>query len=127
MNILIFGATGATGHELIKQGLKQAHRITALVRDPSKLTVDNSLLRIEQGNVADFDAVARVVQGQDAVLSALGASTPFKHDQALIDGLRNITRAMETLHVKRLIYLSFLRVKESRKDMGFLMNNIVAP
>ena len=37
MKIAIFGATGNSGLELIKQGLERGHEITAIVRNPAKL------------------------------------------------------------------------------------------
>ncbi|MGE7622922.1 NAD(P)H-binding protein [Viridibacillus sp. NPDC096237] len=36
MNIIIFGATGRTGRELISQALKQGHSVTAFVRKPNE-------------------------------------------------------------------------------------------
>jgi putative NADH-flavin reductase len=119
MNILIFGASGATGHELVKQALAQGQRVTGFVRTPAKLKVHHDNLKIIQGDVKDYAAVERAVKGQDAVVSALGASSPFKYDQVVVDGIGNIVRAMEQLRVKRLIYLSVVGVKESRNDFGF--------
>lgn len=35
--ILLFGATGQTGKELLKQALNEGHTVTAVARDPDKL------------------------------------------------------------------------------------------
>jgi putative NADH-flavin reductase len=61
------------------------------------------------------------------VLCALGSSTPIKRDPTLIDGVRHITQAMEQAGVRRVIYLSFLAVRDSRRDLGPVINYIVAP
>jgi len=45
MKIAIFGATGGTGKELIKQALEQGHEIIALVRDPQKLSVSDQRVK----------------------------------------------------------------------------------
>lgn len=124
MNVLIFGASGNTGKYLVKQALERDHNVTAFVRDPEKLTIQSDHLKIVQGNVINYAAVEQAVSGQDAVLSALGANTPFKYDQSIVDGLKNIIRAMEIQKVRRLVYLSFLGVKDSRKDAGFFIRNI---
>jgi putative NADH-flavin reductase len=58
-----------------------------------------------QGDVADAAAVERALFGQDAVLCALGAATPLKRDQTLVNGMDNIVRAMERSGPRRLIYL----------------------
>jgi len=126
MNILVFGASGKTGHELVRQGLLQGHYVTAFVRNPGKLTVKNDRLRVVQGDVKDLAAVSSAMKDQDAVLSALGVSKPLKSDPLVIEGIRNIIAAMGQMNVKRFIYLSFMAVGEGRKDGGFLMKNIIA-
>ncbi len=50
--ILLIGATGPTGRELLKQGLKLGHEVTALVRDPAKLPAQPGL-RTVAGNILD--------------------------------------------------------------------------
>jgi putative NADH-flavin reductase len=124
MNILVFGASGATGLHLVNQALGQHHRVTAFVRDPAKLPVQHPLLTVVQGNVEDKGAVEQVVKGHDAVLSVLGANSPFTYDEAVVHGMAHIIAAMQTAGVKRLVYLSFVGVKESRKDAGFFIGYI---
>jgi putative NADH-flavin reductase len=125
MNILIFGASGATGHNLVSQALSQKHSVSAFVRDPSKLRLHKDHIKIIEGDVSDFQKVDEAVRDQDAVLSALGASTPFKSDAALIAGIRNIAAAMEERNVKQLIYQSFLGVDERRDEMGYVVNKLL--
>jgi len=124
MNILIFGASGATGHELVNQALAQGHHVTAFVRNPSKLKIENDKLKVIQGDVVNYPLVESAVKGQDAVLSALGAASAFKYDQSVVDGANNIIKAMETNDVDRLIYMSFVGVKESRNTAGFVIKYI---
>jgi putative NADH-flavin reductase len=125
MRILIFGASGATGHNLVSQALNRNFVVTAFVRDPSKLQLRNNEIKIFQGNVGDYQRVEDAVNNQDAVLSALGASSPLKRDFTLIKGVQNIATAMSKVNVKRLIYQSFLGVKEHREELGFLFNSIL--
>ena len=126
MRILIFGASGATGHELIKQALTSGHLITAFVRDPSKLTIKNKNLEIIQGDVKDYSSVENAIKGHDVVLSALGVSKPLKKDPVVIEGVKNILQAMEKLNIKRIVYLSFLAVGQGRQDAGFLIKHIIS-
>ena len=124
MNILIYGASGATGHELVKQGLSHGHIITAFVRNPSKLKIQHQNLKVVVGDVMNYPLVEKAIKGQDVVLSALGATSPFKYDQAVVDGVGNIIKAMETNKVYRFIYMSFVGVKESRNTAGFIIKYI---
>jgi len=126
MKILIFGASGATGHELVNQALTQGHIVTAFVRNPSKLKIKHDNLIVIQGDVIHYPLVENAVKGQDAVLSALGASSPFKYDQSVVDGANNIIKAMETNNISRFIYMSFVGVKESRHTAGFVIKYIAS-
>lgn len=121
MNLLIFGASGKTGHELVRQALELGHHVTAFVRTPSKLKLSHTRLKVDQGDVGNYPAVAEAVKGHDAVLSALGASSPFRYDRAVVDGMKNIVRAMEQEGVRRLIYLSAINVRGSRKHAGLIL------
>ena len=124
MIILIFGASGKTGQHLVSQALDKGNIVTAFVRNPDKIKMQHPNLKIVQGNVIDYEKVEEAIKGQDAVLSALGASSPFKFDQSVVDGTANIIKAMQAQHVDRLIYMSFIGVKESRKAGGFVIKYI---
>lgn len=126
MNVLIFGASGSTGSELVKQSLTQGYTVTAFLRNPSKLTIMHQNLHTAQGNVKDYFSVERAIKGQDAVLCALGVSKPLKRDPAVVEGVKNIIGAMEDNKVKRLVYLSTNAVGDSRRDAGFLIRQVIA-
>jgi len=126
MNLLIFGASGRTGHHLVNQALAGENTVTAFVRDPSKLQIRHDRLRVVRGELSDDSILTNALVGQQAVVSALGASSPFKYDQAVVDGMRMIVTAMERRDVARLIYLSFIGVRESRADGGIVIK-YVAP
>ena len=76
MNLLILGATGGTGRALVRQALDQGHVVTAFARDPAKVKICHENLRIARGDILDYDSVQAAVKNQDAVVSALGVSTP---------------------------------------------------
>ena len=127
MRILVLGATGATGRHLLEQALAQGHHLTALARNPAKLHRPSPDLTVVQGDVTDPLAMQRAVSSQDAVLCALGASTPLNHDPALVAGIGNLVGVMERLHVRRLVYLSFLGVHHGRRQLSLLGKYVVAP
>ena len=112
---------------LVEQALAQGHHVTALARNPAKLHSRCADLTVVQGDVTDPLAVERAVRSQDAVLCALGSSTPLKHDAALVAGIGNLVGAMERLHVRRLVYLSFLGVHHGRRQLSRLGKYVVAP
>jgi putative NADH-flavin reductase len=127
MKLLIFGASGATGRALVSAALAEGHAVTAFVRTPGKLAISDKRLSIIVGDVADRQAVERAIAGQDAVFSCLGGGVPLRHDAAVIAGVGHIVDAMRRTGPARLIYLSFLGVRDSRRQLGPLLGGIIAP
>lgn len=72
MKILIFGAAGKTGRELVKQALEQGHEVSAFVRNVPRVVPAADRLEFFTGDVRDENMVREAVRGQDAVISALG-------------------------------------------------------
>lgn len=121
MNIIIFGASGATGVHLVKQALAKGYTVSAFVRNAHKLRLQHPELSLIEGNVNDAALVKQAVSGHDAVLSALGANRIFQFDPLVVNGTTHIINAMTDLQVKRLIYLSALGVRATRQQAGFLI------
>src|SRR6266850_6658262 len=103
LRILIIGATGGTGRELVRQALEQGHQVTALVRKPKKMKIEHANLRVVQGNVRDYESVENAMRGQSAVLCALGTKHFFYPSRVVSDGTANILRAMKSCNVPRLV------------------------
>ncbi|HUE89017.1 MAG TPA: SDR family oxidoreductase [Vicinamibacterales bacterium] len=125
--VLIVGATGGTGRQLIAQALERRHAVTALVRDPSRLQIDHPQLTVIQGDVLDEQSVAAAMRGQEAVLSALGHKRFFYPTRILSEGTRNILRAMETHGVPRLVCETSLGIGDSVGRMGLYYTLFVIP
>ena len=118
MNLIIFGSTGGTGRELLKQALEQGHSVTAYARNPAKLDdIKHASLHVVRGDVLDQAAVEDAVAGQEAVLSTIGAGA--ERTTLREDGTRNIIEAMEKTGVQRLISQSSLGVGDSRDNLPF--------
>ena len=127
MNVLVFGASGATGREVVKHALDRGYSVDAFVRDPDKFEIKHANLTLTVGDVTECASVERAVRGRDAVASALGSGNSLSSAPALIDGIRNIIRAMSHAGVRRLVYLSMLGAGGSRKQLGFVDRYIVVP
>jgi putative NADH-flavin reductase len=104
MNIAIFGASGATGSLLTQRCLAAGHQVTALLRTPEKFPLRDRI-RVIHGNAFDPSAVRPAVEGADVVLSALGASSPFKKGDVLERAVPAIIAAMQQTGVRRIIVL----------------------
>ena len=125
--VLIVGATGGTGRQLVAQALKRGYAVTAFVRDPSRLQLDHPQLTVIQGDVLDYSSVEAAMRGQGAVLSALGHKRFFYPTRILSKGTRNILRAMEAHGVPRLVCETSLGIGDSVGRMGLLFTFFVIP
>jgi len=105
MKLIIFGASRGVGRSLTELALAQGHQVTAVVRNPSSLNLNNSLLNIISGDVTNASLVRQSLRGHDMVFCTLGAdrrgATTLYSAAA-----RNITQAMNTEGVRRLMFLS---------------------
>src|ERR1700726_1883988 len=125
--ILIVGATGGTGRQLVAQALERGPAVTALVRDAAALCVEDPRLHIMRGDVLDYPSVEAAMQAQEVVLCALGHKRFFQPTRILSEGTRNILRAMETHGVRRLVCETTLGIGDSAGPMGLLYTFFVIP
>lgn len=127
LHILIIGATGGTGRQLVRQGLELGHQVTAFVRTPARLKIEHPNLRIVKGNVLDYASVESAMRGQNAVVCALGHKRWFYPNKILSDGTHNILRAMKTCDLPRLVCESSLGIGNSAGRLGLLYTFFVIP
>lgn len=107
MKLLVIGSTGRTGKHVLEQGLRRGHEITAFSRRPQELAGFTGLKQIIHGDALNCEDVRRAVQGQEGVISAVGAS-----------GIaRNLIHAMQEFGVPRLVMTSSRSVVATRPKL----------
>jgi putative NADH-flavin reductase len=127
LRILVFGATGPTGRELVSQALEQGHDVTAFARRPDAVPAQKGKLRVAQGDaMREPDAIAEAVQGQDAVLSALGTGKVLFPNRLQERSLGNIVPAMERAGVRRLVVMSAFGVGDMMRDASLVQRLMYA-
>lgn len=126
MKLLIFGSTGLTGLELVRQALEAGHDVTAFARDPPKMKLEDERLTVVKGDITEPATIEASVPGHDVVLSALG-SPGLGKSSMLSDGTRSIISAMETAGIKRLVFESSIGIGDSRDDASFAARWIFFP
>ncbi len=82
LKIIVYGATGRVGSRVIDEALNRGHRVTAVSRDPSRITRVHERLSAVKGNVLDADSVTSLVAGQDIVVVAVRGSLDDSEDPA---------------------------------------------
>jgi len=106
MRLAVFGATGGTGMQVVRQALDRGHSVIALARRPEAITIDHPYLQVIMGDVLTPGIAETVVDGADAVVSALGIGYRRHATTVYSDGTANILSAMKTTGVRRLLVVS---------------------
>ncbi|MGP4020070.1 NAD(P)-dependent oxidoreductase [Saccharopolyspora sp. 5N708] len=106
MRITIFGATGGTGKHLLEQACAAGHQVTAVVRDPARLTYAHPELSVVRADVMDPAAIRPHLAGRDAVLSAIGARSTKPPITVQTDSTTSILTAMADAGVRRFLVVS---------------------
>jgi putative NADH-flavin reductase len=120
MKIVVFGATGGTGREIVLQALDAGHIVTAVARRPAAIAIRHEHLSILHGDVLLPETVRQAITGQDTVVFAVGAAdrSPTKIYSV---GVMNVLLAMHDARVRRLICVS-----ASGLDPGVLIQKAIA-
>ena len=104
MRLLVIGATGGTGKQIVSQALQASHDVTAFVRDRTRAGADQPRLRIITGDVHDGPALTEAIRGHDVVMSALGRGYSFKSEQLIQRAVPVLIGSMKSAGVRRLDY-----------------------
>jgi putative NADH-flavin reductase len=126
MKLVILGATGGTGRQLVRRALARGHAVTAVVRNPARLPISDPALYVRIADVTDPDALEPVFTGHDAVLSALG---PHDNKQAGIvaNATKAILRALGSGEVRRLVTISAVPVGPISPYEPLLARVVISP
>lgn len=120
--ILVLGATGGTGQQVVIQALEEGHEVTAFVRRPERLRPESAdRLRVVLGDVTrDNESLAEAARNQEAVISALGTGKSLRSGGLIERSMPNIIQAMERHSVARLIFTSAFGVGSTWREVPSL-------
>jgi putative NADH-flavin reductase len=104
MQLTIFAATGGIGRQLLEQAVAAGHDVTAVVRNPKKLSRQVRVVTADL-SAANPATLESAVAGADAVLSALGPRSRSEAEVASA-GTRAIVAAMQATGVRRIVVVS---------------------
>ncbi len=94
--IVLIGASGFVGSAILNEALNRDFHVTAVVRNPDKIKIENEHLVVKKADVSSLDEVYEVCKGADAVISAFnpGWDNPNIYDETIkvyltiIDGVK---------------------------------------
>jgi putative NADH-flavin reductase len=104
MKIAIVAAAGRIGSRLVQEALDRGHEVTAIVRDPAKVTIQNPRLTVVQGDALNVDSLVKAISGHEAVVSAYSPGFGPNDDQSLFSTAgHNLVEAVKQADVPRLL------------------------
>jgi putative NADH-flavin reductase len=124
VKVLVVGATGGLGRDVVNQSLSRGHQTAALARDPSRATLPQAA-QIVKGDVLDRSSVRSAVAGQDAVICALGTPSPRQASTLLARGSENLVDAMTEARVRRLACVTLLGLGSSRANCSLFYREVI--
>src|SRR5712692_3733130 len=119
MKLIVLGATGGTGLEIVRRAIEHGHSVTAFVRSPERLKPFGDRVTVQQGDLLKSDELERVIQGHDAVVSGFGPRAPVsKADANLLQQFAvALTGAMLHAGVRRVVV----------ESVAFLFRDSIVP
>ena len=102
--IIVFGASGHTGIQVVKQAIDIGYEVTAVVHNPATFSFNHERLFIVKGDVLELSTFEAALAGKDAVITCLGARN-LSPTTIYSEGMANITKAMQKAGVTRIICL----------------------
>ncbi len=124
MKVIVFGATGTIGKIVVRDCLKEGHKVVAYSRRPEKIGISNPNLQLASGDATDPIAVDKALEGADAVIITLGAGNS-RSSTIRSRGTLTVIEAMHRKGIKRLICQSTLGAHESWENLNFFWKRIM--
>ena len=120
--ILIIGASNGIGLETVKAALAEGHTVRAFARSASKIAIDDPRLEKTSGDARDATAIAKALDGVDAVILSLGVAlnpeTILLGTRLFSDATRTLVDAMTAAGPRRLIVVTGIGAGSSRAALG---------
>lgn len=126
MKVLVIGASGKSGQQVVEKALAAGHTVTAFVHNAADYQAPAGV-RVLAGDATNTALIGQAVAGQDAVLDAIGGHTPFLTTHLEENTAKAVIAAMQQHGVRRLLVISVLGVGDSQAQATFLYEHILMP
>jgi putative NADH-flavin reductase len=103
--IIVFGATGGTGLQVVQQALSAGYKATVVVRNPDAFTISHKNLEVIKGDVLQPGTFENSFNCKDAIISCLG-SKAMRQTVIYSKGISNIINAMRKAGINRVVCIS---------------------
>ena len=127
MKITVIGAASGIGLALTQQALERGHEVTALMRNPGKMTLSHPKLSVVKGDVRNQDSIEAALSGQDAVCVSIGVPPSRKPIDTFSQGSRNVLAALQKTPNVKFVSVTGIGAGDSRGHGGFFYDKLLLP
>jgi uncharacterized protein YbjT (DUF2867 family) len=124
MKLVVFGATGGTGKNVLERALAEKHDVIAVVRKPGAIA-EREHLRVVRGDVLAPETLPAALEPGAVVISTIGPSNNKQPGTLISEGIRNVVAASTAAGVKRIVFESGLMMTDGR-ELSLLARAAVA-
>lgn len=126
MKLLLLGATGRTGKWVLENALEKGYEVTCLARNSQRIPPHKGV-KIEEGNPANKEDLARAMEGCQYIISALNISRKSDFPWSSLRTPKNyLSQVMENVvslahlnQIQRIVVCSAWGVSETKQDIPF--------
>lgn len=121
-HIVVIGANGGIGHQCVEVGLAAGYQVTALVRNPAKLSLSHPNLSVLQADVTQPATLLKHLMNKDAIISAIG-SGGIGHDPLTTlysQGAATVLAQMKKANAQRVFFISSCAIEISPVNSLFV-------
>ncbi len=129
MNVLLLGATGFSGKEVLNELLSKNHNVTIITRNKSSVDSKQENLTVLEGNVLHENLINDAVKNQDAVINCLGIGGKgnARPNSLVSDATRLLVNSMKHSNVKRLVCMSNVGAGDSMHFQPWIFKKVILP
>ncbi|MGA2926880.1 MAG: NAD(P)H-binding protein [Solirubrobacteraceae bacterium] len=124
MRLLVVGATGPLGRDVVADAVARGHRVAALVRDAGRAALGDDV-ELVVGDVLAPASLSPAVRDRDAVICALGTASVRRRSTLLQDGTANLVAAMNAVGVGRLVCVTVIGTGASRANASLFQREVI--
>jgi len=128
--VLVAGATGRTGTEVVTELLANGYRVRAFVRDVDKAREKlGEGIEYAHGDVREVATIETALEGVDALISAIGAGRGDpSNGPEFVDygGVRNLADASAAAGLRQVVLVSSMGVTQEDHILNKMFNNVLS-
>lgn len=121
--VLVLGANGPSGRQVVRQALERGLAVDALTRHPEAFPLRHERLHVIAGDATDPAVVDAAVAPCDAVVCVIGAAFTFRPVEVYSASATLVVAAMERHGRRRLVVVTSAGVRAAGSHEGSLLQN----